>query len=67
MKLKNDFYGNKINLPKIGDVVLRDGYEFSVTKVTEIEDIHDIASILLGGRSGSVVVGYYDYLRHEKA
>lgn len=62
-----DFYGNKITLPSYGDKVLRDGYEFSVTEVRENSDINIIASIVLTGRSGSVEIGYYDYLNHKKA
>ena len=66
MKLKNDYYGNKIELPQIGDSVLRDGYKFTVNEVFEINDLFQIASISLKGESGSVGVGYYDYLLHKK-
>lgn len=64
--LKLDYYNNEIKLPVIGDKVLRDGYEFTVSEVVEINDTLVIASISLIRKSDSVEVGYYDYLKHEK-
>lgn len=65
--MKTDYYGNEIKLPSKGDKVLRDGYEFTVIEVTELDDINVVASIDLRGESGEVTVGYYDYLKHKKA
>ena len=62
-----DLLNNEIKLPNIGDVVLRDGYTFRVTEVRTHEDLGIVASITLRGESGSVEVGYYDYLLHKKA
>lgn len=61
-----DLLNNEIKLPNIGDVVLRDGYEFKVSEVRKHEDLGIVASISLRGMSGEVEVGYYDYLRHKK-
>lgn len=61
-----DIHGRQINLPKVGDKVLRDGYSFTVNTVTPHNDICIVASILLRGESGVVEVGYYDYLKHKK-
>lgn len=58
---------NKIELPKIGDAVLRDGYKFIVKGVRPHTDINIVASIRMRGEAGEVEVGYYDYIRHEKA
>lgn len=61
-----DVNGNKVILPKIGDKVLRDGYDYTVNEVVPHNDICIVASILLRGEGGSVEVGYYDYLLHKK-
>jgi hypothetical protein len=57
----------QIILPTIGDKVLRDGYEFSVTEVLPHKDIHIVASITLRGETGTIEVGYYDYLNMKKS
>lgn len=62
-----DLRNNEIQLPTIGDAVLRDGYKFTVTEVIPNEDLGIVASIGLRGEGGSVEVGYYDYLLHKKA
>lgn len=68
MKTTNtDCYGREIKLPNIGDKVLRDGYTFVVNEIRPHRDIHIVASILLRGEGGSVEVGYYDFLLHDKA
>lgn len=63
---KLDYFGNEIILPQIGDKVLRDGYVFTVSEVTETGDIYSIASISMRGEAGTVGVGYYDFLKHQK-
>lgn len=67
MKLSADYYGNEIKIPSIGTKVLRGGFVFTVSEVMEIEDVFVIASISLKGNSGEVSVGYYDFIKHEKA
>lgn len=67
MKFTVDALGRKVTLPKAGDQVLRDGYTFTVTSVEESDDIYIIASVNMRGSGGCVGVGYYDYLKHEKA
>lgn len=62
-----DIHGNPVKMPKFGEKVLRDGYEFTVSKVIPRSDINIIASITLRGTSGMCEVGYYDYLKHPKA
>jgi hypothetical protein len=62
-----DVFGRNVTLPLIGDKVLRDGYEFSVEQVDKVDELEVIASIVLRGESGAVVVGYYDFLLHKKA
>jgi len=67
MTPKNDYYGNKITLPVVGDKVLRDGYLFTVSKILPHNDFYIIASISLKGESGEVETGYYDFLKMPKA
>lgn len=67
MKNATDFYGQAVILPANGEKVLRDGYVFTVSNVIEHDDICIIASIDLTGQSGTVNVGYYDFLNHKKA
>lgn len=61
-----DLFNREIELPKIGDKVLIDGYEFTVTDVRQNKDLAIIASIDLRGESGVIEVGYYDYINHER-
>ena len=65
-KLNYDAFGNKIQLPNIGDAVFQDGYEFKVSEVIPHNDINIVASITLRGESGMYETGYYDYLKHPK-
>lgn len=67
MTHKTDYYGNPVTLPQIGDKVLCDGYQFTVTEILNHEDVCIVASISLRGEGGEIGVGYYDYLLHQKA
>lgn len=66
-KLKLDAFGNKVIIPSTGQKVLRDGNVFCVTGVFETGDLYTIASVILQGKSGQVEIGYYDFIKHEKA
>lgn len=57
-----DLLNKEIQLPTIGDAVLRDGFKFTVSEVRRNKDLGIVASIRLRGAGGSVEVGYYDYL-----
>lgn len=61
-----DFFGNVVILPKIGDKIIRDSNDFVISEVAENKSIHNIATIELRGKGGSIQIGYYDYLKYIK-
>ena len=62
-----DLLNNEIILPKVGDSVLRDSYEYKVAEVIPHRDLGIVASITLRGEGGIVEIGYYDYLALKEA
>lgn len=58
-----DLLNRTIVLPKVGETILRDGYEFKVRSVLPHKDLGIVATINLIGLGGEIEIGYYDYMK----
>lgn len=50
---------------KIGDKVLRNGFEWTISEIIPHRDHHIVASITLSHNGNEVQVGHYDLCLHE--